>query len=40
MNTGVKGIIKEMTIDRNKKMIGSLIQSIQNQYIVVFNYRK
>jgi hypothetical protein len=29
-----------MTIDRNKKMVGCLIHSIQNQYIVIFNYRK
>lgn len=40
MSTGMKGNIKEMTIDRTRKMCACLIQSVQNLSVVVFNYRK
>ena len=40
MSTGVKGIIKEMTVDRGKKMVACLMQSVQSSLVVVFNYRK
>lgn len=40
MSTGMKGNIKEMTVDRSKKMCACLIQSVQSLCVVVFNYRK
>lgn len=40
MSTGMKGNIKEMTVDRSKKMCACLIQSVQSLCVLVFNYRK
>lgn len=40
MSTGMKGNIKEMTVDRSKKMCACLLQSVQNLCALVFNYRK
>lgn len=40
MNTGIKGVIKELTVDREKKMVACILQSVQNSYAVIFNYRK
>jgi hypothetical protein len=40
LNTGLKGTIKELTVDRNKKMCACLLQSVQNLCVLLFNYRK
>jgi hypothetical protein len=40
MCTGIKGVIKEMTVDRAKKMVACLLHSVQNTHAVIFNYRK
>ena len=40
MSTGVRGNIKEMTVDRSKKICACLIQSVQSLSVLVFNYRK
>ena len=40
MNTGLKGTIKELTVDRNKKICACLLQSVQSLCVLLFNYRK
>lgn len=40
MSTGIRGNIKEMTVDRSKKICACLIQSVQSLSVLVFNYRK
>jgi hypothetical protein len=40
LSTGIKGTIKEMTVDRSKKIIACLLMSVQNTHAVIFNYRK
>ena len=40
MSTGIRGNIKEMTVDRSKKIIACLLQSVQSLSVLVFNYRK
>ena len=40
MSTGIRGNIKEMTVDRSKKICACLIQTVQSLSVLVFNYRK
>ena len=40
MSTGMKGTIKELAVDRARKMIGCLLNSPQSTFVVIFNYRK
>ena len=40
MSTGIRGNIKEMTVDRSKKICACLIQTVQSLSAIVFNYRK
>ena len=40
MCTGMKGVIKELAVDRVKKTIACLLASPQSTYVVIFNYRK
>jgi hypothetical protein len=40
MCTGMKGTIKELSVDRVKKTIACLLISPQSTYVVIFNYRK
>lgn len=40
MCTGMKGTIKELSVDRVKKTIVCLLMSPQSTYVVIFNYRK
>ena len=40
MNTGLRGTIKELTVDRAKKLVACLVVTPQNTHVVIFNYRK
>jgi hypothetical protein len=40
LSTGIKGTIKELTVDRTKKMIACLLMSVQSTHAILFNYRK
>ena len=40
LSTGLKGSIKELTIDRPKKTLGCLLVTPQNTFAIIFNYRK
>lgn len=40
MSTGLKGVIKELCVDRSKKSVGCLLVSPQSTHAIIFNYRK
>lgn len=40
LSTGLKGNIREITIDRAKKTLGCLLVTPQNTFAIIFNYRK
>jgi hypothetical protein len=39
-STGIKGVIKELAMDRVKKTLGCLLVAPQNTFAIIFNYRK
>ena len=40
MNTGIKGVIKHLSVNESKDIVGALIQSSQQMYVSFWNYRK
>lgn len=40
LSTGIKGTIKELTVDRSKKLIACLLMGVQSTHAVLFNYSK
>ena len=40
LSTGLKGNVKEITVDRAKKALGCLLVTAQSTFAIIFNYRK
>lgn len=40
MNTGIKGVIRQITINDDKQYVAALMQSAQHLYISLWNYEK
>lgn len=40
MNTGIKGVIKQLTVNEEKTFVAALMQSAQHLYISLWNYQK